>query len=94
MTRILYKLNGNWTDLEVEELVVLGGQLTTLYKTDMHPNQKALLELIQGEDISKMSLREIGEKVGIKHPQQVKHHIDQLKKKNLIFDSITQEEEI
>lgn len=84
-TRILYKMNDNWIEIEVDELVVIGEQLSTLYKSGMNTKQQSILELSKKEDISKMTLREIGKKSGIgDKPQIVKHHILQLKKKNFM----------
>lgn len=49
----------------------------------MHPTQQKLVELIDKEDISELSLREIGRRIGISNPQVVKHHLEQLRKLNL-----------
>lgn len=55
----------------------------------MHPAQIKILELAKEcnkkhEYLAHMSFREIGDKVGLKHAQQVKHHIEQLIKKGLL----------
>jgi predicted ArsR family transcriptional regulator len=47
----------------------------------MHSNQKKILELSKTEDLTKLSYREIGKKLGIEYPQVVKYHIEQLTKK-------------
>src|SRR5258708_1155627 len=47
--------------------------------------QQKLLDLTKKEDITKLSLRQIGEKIGIKNsPQLIKHHLSQLQKKGHI----------
>lgn len=50
----------------------------------MHRIQEQLLQLIDTENLGQMTLREIGEKIGEKFPQKIKHHLDQLEKKGLI----------
>lgn len=50
----------------------------------MHILQEKLLALLQENNISDMTLREIGEKIGEKYPQKIKHHLDQLEKKGFI----------
>lgn len=50
----------------------------------MHENQEKLLELAKKRDLGKMSYRDIGDLVGIKNAQTVKHHLFQLQKKGLI----------
>lgn len=49
----------------------------------MHPTQQKLIDLIDKEDISKLSLREIGRRIEVSNPQVVKHHLEQLRKLNL-----------
>lgn len=51
----------------------------------MHILQKKLLQLISSRNIANLKLREIGELIGEKHPQKVKHHLSQLKEKGLII---------
>ncbi|MFA5742692.1 MAG: S24 family peptidase [Candidatus Paceibacterota bacterium] len=54
----------------------------------MNANQQKIIKLAGEKDISKMSYREIGRELGIENPQTVIYHIEQLKKKGLIyFDS-------
>lgn len=54
----------------------------------MNKNQQKIIKLAEKKDISKMSFREIGRELGIKYPQTVIYHLEQLKKKGLIyFDS-------
>lgn len=50
----------------------------------MHETQQKILRLCQTQDISKMSYGQIGAAIGVSHPQKVKHHLEQLKKKKLI----------
>lgn len=50
----------------------------------MHNIQEKILKLIDRKNIDGHTLREIGELVGEKFPQKIKHHIDQLEKKGLI----------
>jgi repressor LexA len=53
----------------------------------MHTLQKRLLEYARTYDLGKMSLRKIGELLGEKHPQKIKHHLSQLEQKGFIaFD--------
>jgi len=49
----------------------------------MHPTQQKLIDLINKEDISKLSLREIGRRIEVSSPQVIKHHLEQLRKLNL-----------
>jgi len=46
----------------------------------MHEIQRKLLDLSRHEDISNLSLRKVGEKIGVQHAAQVKHHLDHLVK--------------
>ncbi len=50
----------------------------------MHRIQESLLQLVDQQDLGKLTLREIGELVGEKFPQKIKHHLDQLEKKGFI----------
>jgi len=51
----------------------------------LHPTQQAILELAEKENIGKLSLRQIGKRVGIPNaPQMVKYHLSQLEKRGLI----------
>lgn len=50
----------------------------------LHPIQDKLLMLAQERSLGNLSLREIGELVGDRSPQKIKHHIDQLQKKGLL----------
>jgi len=42
---------------------------------DLPPIQKKLLKLVQKEDIGLLTLREIGRRIGVDHPQTVKYHL-------------------
>lgn len=51
------------------------------YKIAAHPIQQAILDLVSESEIAfgEMSLRSIGEKIGVKNkPQQIKHHLTQM----------------
>lgn len=54
----------------------------------MHIIQEKLLKLVTEENISRLTLREIGEKISEKYPQKIKHHLDQLEKKGFITRDI------
>lgn len=83
--RILVKVLGEWQEWEVEDFVILADQRKILKLTVNHPSQEAILVLSHSEDISKLSLREIGLKTGVgDHPQKIKHHLDALVKKGLL----------
>ena len=51
----------------------------------MHYIQRKLLDLCSNCDSLPLSLREIGRRVDVNHPQKIKHHLNQLAKKNLII---------
>lgn len=50
----------------------------------MHAIQQKLLELSRRKNIFSMGPREIGREIEVSHPQIVKHHLNQLKKKGLL----------
>jgi SOS-response transcriptional repressor LexA len=50
----------------------------------MHIIQEKILKLVPHKNLGSMTLREIGDLIGEKYPQKIKHHLDQLQKKNLI----------
>lgn len=50
----------------------------------MHTTQKKILKIIEKKDISKMTLRELGELINEDHPQKVKHHLNQLIRKGFV----------
>jgi len=51
----------------------------------MHDIQRKLLDLCSNCDSLPLSFREIGRRVDVNHPQKIKHHLNQLVKKNLII---------
>ena len=51
----------------------------------MHEIQRKLLDLCSNCEQLPLSLREIGRRVEVNHPQKIKHHLNQLVKKNLII---------
>jgi SOS-response transcriptional repressor LexA len=51
----------------------------------MNENQQKLLDLAKKRDISKMTFREIGRELGIPNPQTIIYHLDQLKKRGLLY---------
>lgn len=50
----------------------------------MHDIQKKLFELSQRRSLADLKLREIGELIGVTHPQLIKHHLSQLVKRGLL----------
>ena len=50
----------------------------------MHPLQEKILALVGTKNLGQMTLREIGELVGERYPQKIKHHLIQLEKRGLI----------
>lgn len=50
----------------------------------MHPVQQAILELSRTRNVEGMKLRELGKLVGEEHPQKIKHHRDQLRRRGLL----------
>ena len=50
----------------------------------LHPIQKKLLYIAKQINYKHDSLRSIGKKIGVSHPQKVAHHIKQLEQKKLI----------
>ena len=46
----------------------------------MHEIQRRLLALAEHDDIAKMSLRKLGERVGVQYAAQVRHHLNHLVK--------------
>lgn len=53
----------------------------------MHKIQQAILELASQKNIGAMTLRELGEHIGEKHPQKIKHHLNQLHAKGLLSEN-------
>lgn len=50
----------------------------------MHKIQQALLQHVDSHNLGSLTLREIGELVGEKYPQKIKHHLSALEKKGFI----------
>lgn len=50
----------------------------------MHETQIKILKLGASYDLGKLKLREIGDLIGIPHPQLIKHHIEQLIKRGFV----------
>jgi repressor LexA len=50
----------------------------------MHKIQQDILELSKTNNLGNMTLREIGEHIGEKFPQKIKHHLGQLEKKGFL----------
>lgn len=51
----------------------------------MHEIQKQLLALSRNIDLGQKSLREIGQLIGVDHPQKISHHLNQLQKKGFLL---------
>ena len=62
----------------------LANKLTDRYTATMHHIQESILKLVDSHNLGSMTLREIGELIDEKYPQKIKHHLDQLEKKELI----------
>lgn len=60
----------------------------------MNENQQKIIELAKKKDISKMTFREIGRELGIPNPQTVIYHLDQLKKKGLLYLDIKKRQRV
>jgi repressor LexA len=50
----------------------------------MHILQERLLRLVSTHNLARMTLREIGELIDERHPQKIKHHLQQLEQKGFI----------
>lgn len=60
----------------------------------MNENQQKIIELAKKKDISKMTFREIGRELSIPNPQTVIYHLDQLKKKGLLYLDIKKRQRV
>lgn len=60
----------------------------------MNENQQKIIELAKKKDISKMTFREIGRELGIPNPQTVIYHLNQLKKKGLLYLDIKKRQRV
>jgi len=50
----------------------------------MHPIQRKILTFLQKAKVTHIGLTQLGRFIDEKHPQQIKHHLEQLKDKKLI----------
>jgi len=50
----------------------------------MHKIQEKILKILSERNLNGMTLREVGELIGEKFPQKIKHHLDQLEKKGFV----------
>jgi len=50
----------------------------------MHATQESILALLQEEGVIPLHYSRIGRKIGVKHVQNVKHHLQQLQKRGLL----------
>lgn len=50
----------------------------------MHEIQRKLLDLSQKKSLVGLTLREIGKVINVKHPQLIRHHLNQLIKKGIL----------
>ncbi len=50
----------------------------------MHIIQQKILKLAEKQNLSQMGLHEIGRFIGEEHPQKIKHHLGQLRKKGFL----------
>lgn len=53
----------------------------------LHKYQQEILKLAQTKNINELSLRKLGQYIGISHPQQVKFHLEKLYKNGLLSRS-------
>jgi len=51
----------------------------------MHETQNKILKLAQTRNVLNMSLSELKDLLGLDHSQKVKHHLEQLRKKGLLY---------
>lgn len=56
----------------------------------MHKTQLKILEISARKDVEQMGLRELGREIGIKHPQVVHYHLNQLKKRGILRENSRQ----
>ena len=52
---------------------------------NMHPVQESLLRVIDEKNIGALTLRQMGELIGERLPQKIKHHLSQLERKGFIL---------
>jgi len=68
-----------------ENLIDQNGELFVKASKVVHPIQAKILMLTGSLDLNKLSYREIGEMVGSASAQKVKHHMDSLTLKGLLY---------
>jgi len=51
----------------------------------LHPTQEKLIDILKDSSNDSLSMRDIAERIGVKSPNTVSHHISQLEKKGYIF---------
>lgn len=54
----------------------------------MHDIQQRILKLAAAENIGELGYRKLGEKIGVDHPQKVKHHLQKLLNDGHLFRSV------
>ncbi|MDX1765916.1 MAG: S24 family peptidase [Candidatus Saccharimonadales bacterium] len=54
----------------------------------MHNLQKRLLKLAKREDLGQLGYRKLGEKIGVEHPQKVKHHLQKLINDGFLYRTV------
>lgn len=95
--KIELTINGSLSDV-AEVRNCLGNKLLSISISSsywdngqLHETQLKLLSLIEKVGIKQVEaykLRQVGELIGVEHPQKIKHHIEQLKKRGLWNDDI------
>ena len=58
------------------------------YSEGMHVIQKKLLALAKQDDIGQYGYRKLGEKIGVEHPQKVKHHLQKLINDGFLYRTV------
>lgn len=51
----------------------------------MHIIQEKILKLVSEQNVGNLKLRELGDLIGVPHPQLIKHHLNQLEQKGFII---------
>jgi len=93
-------INGTLEDIaKVRELlgvkmIKIVIESNTYNKVGFHETQTKILSLIEKMGLKRveaLKLRQVGELVGVEHPQKIKHHMEQLKKRGLWVDFETKQ---
>lgn len=68
----------DWNELfsKIDELFV--APIKEHKERSMHLKQQKILEIAKDQSLEKLTLRQIGELIGVSHPQQVDHHLKML----------------